>query len=83
MPMPTARTRRLAPAVRAHRVPGAHATLGVEPRVETLAARIREALAAGRAASAVAREDAGDRAASAPGAARRGHDRCTTPEGES
>ncbi|HYH79532.1 MAG TPA: amino acid adenylation domain-containing protein [Longimicrobium sp.] len=43
---------RLAPAARAHRVPGAHVTLGLEPHVETLAARVREELAAARAASA-------------------------------
>ncbi|HEU4562239.1 MAG TPA: amino acid adenylation domain-containing protein, partial [Longimicrobium sp.] len=40
---------RLAPAVRAHRVPGGHNTIGLEPHVETLAARVREELAAARA----------------------------------
>jgi natural product biosynthesis luciferase-like monooxygenase protein len=75
---------RLAPAARAHRVPGAHVTIGVEPHVETLAARVREELAAARAASAVkAGEDAGDRAVSAAGAARGGDGGGTTPGGES
>ncbi|HST62296.1 MAG TPA: amino acid adenylation domain-containing protein, partial [Longimicrobium sp.] len=46
----------LAPAVRAHRVPGAHVTIGLEPHVETLAARVREELAAARAASAAPAE---------------------------
>jgi amino acid adenylation domain-containing protein len=74
---------RLAPAVRVHRVPGAHVTIGLEPHVETLAARVREELAAARAAYAVkAGEDAGDRAASAAGAARGGDGGGTAPGAE-
>jgi thioesterase domain-containing protein len=60
---------RLAPAVRAHLLPGAHVTMGLEPHVETLAARVREELAAARAASAApAGEVAGDGRGTTPGA---------------
>jgi thioesterase domain-containing protein len=62
---------RLAPAARAHWVPGAHVTMGLEPHVETLAARVREELAAARAASAApAGEVAGEGGGTAPGAER-------------
>jgi amino acid adenylation domain-containing protein len=62
---------RLAPAARAHRVPGGHVTMGMEPHVETLAARVREELAAARAASAApAGEVGGQDGGTAPGAQR-------------
>ena len=63
---------RLAPAARAYRVPGAHVTMGREPHVETLAARMREELAAGYAASAAAggEEAEGAGGGTAPGAER-------------
>jgi thioesterase domain-containing protein len=60
---------RLAPAARAHRVPGGHVTIGVEPYVETLAARVHEELAAARAASAaLAGEVEGEGRGTTPGA---------------
>ncbi|HEX9939197.1 MAG TPA: hypothetical protein VGB15_18790, partial [Longimicrobium sp.] len=61
----------LAPALRVHRVPGAHVTIGLEPHVQTLAARVREELAAARAASAaLAGEVGGEDGGTAPGAQR-------------
>jgi thioesterase domain-containing protein/acyl carrier protein len=54
-------SRYAAPPVEVYRVPGSHATIGSEPHVRVLAARVRDALAAARlrAASAAPRDGAG------------------------